>query len=45
VVAQTINHFVFVAFFDFLLHFLQGEVHHVMVVQFFARQGFAEAQP
>ena len=43
--AQARDDFVFLAFIEFFLHFFQGKVHHVVMVQLLPRQHFAEAQP
>ena len=43
--AQAADDRIFLSFVDFFLHFFQREVHDVVMMQFFARQDFAEAQP
>ena len=43
--AQAVDHGIFVSFFHFFLHFFQGEMHDVVMVHFQRRYGVAEAQP
>src|SRR6266571_7753626 len=43
--AQTVDHVLFVPLLQFLLDFLQREVHHVMVVHFQGCDAIAEPQP
>ena len=45
VIPQTGHDLVLVSLFNLLLNFFQGKVHHVVMVQFFPRQIFAEPQP
>jgi len=42
---QAPHHRFFLPFFDLFLHLFQSEVNDIMVMKFFARQHFAEAQP
>jgi hypothetical protein len=43
--AQAPDYGVFLAFVDFFLHFFQSEMDDVVMVEFLARQHFAESQP
>ena len=45
VCAQTVDDLVFLPFVDLFLHFFEGKVHDVVVVQLLRGQTFAESQP
>ena len=43
--AQPLDDRIFLPFLDFFLHFLESEVHDVVMMQLLGRQDVAEAQP
>lgn len=42
---KAVDDLIFVAFINLFLNFFQSKVHDIVMVQLFARQHFAEAQP